>query len=352
MNILNNLNKDLTSVLNKFNLSENIDLKISNIEEFDFQINNLVKHQQHIDINEIKKQFEEKLSNCDEIFNYEITKSLFINIELNLDLILNEFENVNEIIKIDKKQKIIIDYGGPNIGKPLHVGHLRSLNIGRSLYSINKAAGNQIVSDIHLGDWGMPIAQILTFCEENDIQILSPQRRGDTGVNNLNRIIQEKFNNDSELLFQKKSNDQTVNFYLDDKRVIYELIVKALTKDSINLIDDGSSQRQYLFIDDAISMMEDIAFNLLDKKTTKNGPWNICNPSKISILELAELIGGLLDKPVIIGPKNKNPLHALSKVEIIPKRYQQTFGEYKYTDLTHGIKKVINSAEEQLNLYK
>ena len=140
------------------------------------------------------------------------------------------------------------------------------------------------------------------------------------------------------------------NFYLDDNRVIYELIVKALTKDSINLIDDGSSQRQYLFIDDAISMMEDIAFNLLDKKTTKNGPWNICNPSKISILELAELIGGLLDKPVIIGPKNKNPLHALSKVEIIPKRYQQTFGEYKYTDLTYGIKKVINSAEEQLEL--
>ena len=140
------------------------------------------------------------------------------------------------------------------------------------------------------------------------------------------------------------------NFYLDDKKVIYELIVKALTKDSINLIDDGSSQRQYLFIDDAISMMEDIAFNLLDKKTTKNGPWNICNPSKISILELAELIGGLLDKPVIIGPKDNNPLHALSKVEIIPKRYQQTFGEYKYTDLTYGIKKVINSAEEQLKL--
>jgi dTDP-glucose 4,6-dehydratase/UDP-glucuronate decarboxylase len=140
------------------------------------------------------------------------------------------------------------------------------------------------------------------------------------------------------------------NFYLGDNRVIYELIVKALTKDSINLIDDGSSQRQYIFIDDAISMMEDIAFNLLDKKNSKNGPWNICNPSKISILELAELIGGLLDKPVIIGPKDKNPLHALSKVEIIPKRYQQTFGEYKYTDLTYGIKKVINSAEEQLNL--
>ena len=64
------------------------------------------------------------------------------------------------------------------------------------------------------------------------------------------------------------------------------------------------------------------------------------------------LIGDLLNKPVHIGPKGKNPLHALSKIEIIPKRYQQTFGEYKYTDLMYGIKKVINSAEEQLNLYK
>lgn len=142
------------------------------------------------------------------------------------------------------------------------------------------------------------------------------------------------------------------NFSLDDNRVIYELIVKALTKDSINLIDDGSSQRQYIFIDDAISMMENIAFNIIDKNTSKNGPWNICNPSRITILELAKLIGDLLNKPVHIGPKGKNPLHALSKIEIVPKRYQQTFGEYKYTDLMYGIKKVINSAEEQLNLYK
>ena len=42
-----------------------------------------------------------------------------------------------ELIKVKKPKKIILDYGGPNIGKPLHVGHLRSLNIGRSLYQIN-----------------------------------------------------------------------------------------------------------------------------------------------------------------------------------------------------------------------
>ena len=63
-------------------------------------------------------------------------------------------------------KKIILDYGGPNIGKPLHVGHLRSLNIGRSLYNINKIAGHDVLNDIHLGDWGMPIAQIICYMKK------------------------------------------------------------------------------------------------------------------------------------------------------------------------------------------
>ncbi len=142
------------------------------------------------------------------------------------------------------------------------------------------------------------------------------------------------------------------NFLIGDKRVMYELIVKGLTKNSINLIDEGSSKRQYLFINDAITMMENIAFNIQNKKYERNGAWNICNPSNISILELAELIGDLLNKPVIPGPKGKNPLHALTNIEIIPRKYQETFGTYKYTLLKDGIKEVIKSAEKQLNIYK
>ena len=64
---------------------------------------------------------------------------------------------------VENQKNIILDYGGPNIGKPLHVGHLRSLNIGRSLYKINKLVGNKVTSDIHLGDWGMPVAQIISY---------------------------------------------------------------------------------------------------------------------------------------------------------------------------------------------
>ena len=52
-----------------------------------------------------------------------------------------------------------------------HLRHLRSLNIGRSLKELNKIIGNEVVTDIHLGDWGMPVAQIIGFCELENIDI-------------------------------------------------------------------------------------------------------------------------------------------------------------------------------------
>ena len=96
---------------------------------------------------------------------FDFAKNLFINIHINAESILGNLEDVKNNILREDKESIIIDYGGPNIGKPLHVGHLRPLNIGRSIYLTNKIIGNDIKSDIHLGDWGMPVAQIITYCE-------------------------------------------------------------------------------------------------------------------------------------------------------------------------------------------
>tara|TARA_B100000212_G_scaffold339884_1_gene319212 strand:- start:405 stop:1325 length:921 start_codon:yes stop_codon:yes gene_type:complete len=138
------------------------------------------------------------------------------------------------------------------------------------------------------------------------------------------------------------------NFKIGDSRVLYELIVKALTKKVIELLDDGSSSRQYIFIKDAIKMMEDIAFIEPKSGINKSGAWNISNPEQISILELAQTIAQILDVKVIPGEKNTNPFHALSKVEIIPSRYSNNFGSFKYTDINKGLKQVILSAEDQI----
>ena len=60
-----------------------------------------------------------------------------------------------------KKEKIIIDYGGPNVAKPLHVGHLRSAIIGESIKRICRYAGHEVIGDIHLGDWGLQMGLII-----------------------------------------------------------------------------------------------------------------------------------------------------------------------------------------------
>ncbi len=62
----------------------------------------------------------------------------------------------------DSPKKILIDYGGPNVAKPLHVGHLRSAVIGESIKRICRAVGHTVLGDIHMGDWGLPIGLIIT----------------------------------------------------------------------------------------------------------------------------------------------------------------------------------------------
>ena len=169
MKKLENLKSEIEYLFKENGLDENIEFRISNFDEYDLQINNLVKHQSSKNIDYISLELKKILDTNDNISKFEITKNYFINLELDISCFISYFKNIENNIKVDNPKKIIFDYGGPNIGKPLHVGHLRSLNIGRSLYNINKLAGNTVVSDIHLGDWGMPIAQILEFCALNKI---------------------------------------------------------------------------------------------------------------------------------------------------------------------------------------
>ena len=62
----------------------------------------------------------------------------------------------------ENPKKIVIDYGGPNVAKPLHVGHLRSAIIGESVKRIARFMGHEVVGDIHLGDWGLQMGLIIT----------------------------------------------------------------------------------------------------------------------------------------------------------------------------------------------
>ncbi len=230
MKLLNNFVTDLKNLLSKYSINEEVEIRISGLEDFDFQINNLIKHEKNKDIDGIRAGVSELLKNEHVIDNYEITEKNFINININLK---SFFETINdlEISLQTNNNKIIIDYGGPNIGKPLHVGHLRSLNIGRSLYEINKIAGNSVVSDIHLGDWGMPISQILTYCEIND---MSPH---DLDINELVEIYPQASSlYETSKTFSEKA--LNINKLLNNNDVNYINQWKAIKKISIYSIKE------------------------------------------------------------------------------------------------------------------
>ena len=70
-----------------------------------------------------------------------------------------------------QKKKIIIDYGGPNVAKPLHVGHLRSAVIGESVKRIARYLGHTVIGDMHMGDWGLQMGLIITELKERQPQL-------------------------------------------------------------------------------------------------------------------------------------------------------------------------------------
>ena len=66
----------------------------------------------------------------------------------------------------EKEKTIVIDYGGPNVAKPLHVGHLRSAIIGESIKRIYRYFGHKVTGDIHMGDWGLQMGLIIAEVQE------------------------------------------------------------------------------------------------------------------------------------------------------------------------------------------
>lgn len=91
----------------------------------------------------------------------------FINMKTNADAVaeyLNEMkaDGALGIEEAKEPKMILVDYGGPNVAKPLHVGHLRSAVIGESVKRIARKMGHKVLGDIHLGDWGYQMGLIVT----------------------------------------------------------------------------------------------------------------------------------------------------------------------------------------------
>lgn len=107
-----------------------------------------------------------KLTDSSTFSEITMVRPGFINIKLSDEFIvgfINEMRTADQfgVEKAANPKKIVIDFGGPNVAKPLHVGHLRSAIIGESIKRIGKFVGHEIIGDVHLGDWGLQMGLII-----------------------------------------------------------------------------------------------------------------------------------------------------------------------------------------------
>ena len=119
---------------------------------------------------QIAKAVAEKLDAAD----YSMVDAVmpgFINLKLSDAFLQNYLQEMRTapdfgVAKPGEGKTIVVDYGGPNVAKPLHIGHLRSAIIGEALKRLHKFMGYHTIGDIHLGDWGLQMGLIITELQE------------------------------------------------------------------------------------------------------------------------------------------------------------------------------------------
>ena len=124
----------------------------------------------------IGQQIADKLLSDDDIESVSVDGPGFINIKLKNSFIASVMNLMSKDEHLgcsvtEHKKNIVMDYGGPNVAKALHVGHLRSAVIGESIRRILSFLGHHVISDVHFGDWGTPMGMILAqiIYEDGDL---------------------------------------------------------------------------------------------------------------------------------------------------------------------------------------
>lgn len=188
MSIIKDLENKINLELKSIGYDHDFKLAISNrLDLGEYQINDCmslakVYHESPI---EIAKKIVAKLEELNIFTNINIAGPGFINLTLDKDFIVNSVNLMNEDIynNIDKleKKKVVIDYGGANVAKQLHVGHLRSANIGEALKRLAKTLGYEVIGDAHLGDYGRPLGLVIKEIKERypDLEYFNPNYQGD-----------------------------------------------------------------------------------------------------------------------------------------------------------------------------
>ena len=240
--IINALSDILTNVAKNMGYDETLKVIKSNRPDLcDYQCDEVFKlakiyHKSPIEIGESIVENINNLKNFNDYFeSVEFCKPGFINIIISNKLINNTLKSMynNEKFNISKPSDImtyVIDYGGPNIAKPLHVGHMRPAIVGESIKRIIDYVGHKTISDVHLGDIGLPIGEVIYACLKDHVGV------NDITLSYLNQVypkmsalVKENEGIKNECATIIKEVQEKKN-YLDYWRVICDISIKDIKR--------------------------------------------------------------------------------------------------------------------------
>ncbi|MBO7641816.1 MAG: arginine--tRNA ligase [Alphaproteobacteria bacterium] len=195
------------------------------------------------------------------------------------------------------KKKVVLDYGGPNIAKEMHVGHLRSAIIGESLKRILKLSGNDVVGDVHFGDWGTPIGMLITQLKsENPDSFENNFENFDMTISEISALYKRanaNFKSDDEF----KESARVATFELQNGNALYRKLWKILRDKSVEAVKEnydklGVSFDLWLGESDTNELLPKIVDDLLERKIAvhSNGAVIVSMDSQNSKQEKAPLI--------------------------------------------------------------
>ncbi|MDO4938647.1 MAG: arginine--tRNA ligase [Lachnospiraceae bacterium] len=124
---------------------------------------------------EMAGQVASVLKNSSDFESVEAVAPGFINIKLSKEALSFFVKQMSEEKKYgveeEQPKTIIVDYGGANVAKPLHIGHLRSAIIGESIKRLGAYMGHNMIGDVHLGDWGLQMGLIIEMMPDHTVSI-------------------------------------------------------------------------------------------------------------------------------------------------------------------------------------
>ena len=226
MSIIKELTEDIKKIVKNSGYEvENLVLETSNRPDLgQYQINDAMNlaRTYHKNPREIAEDIVKELEKDNRFTNLNIAGPGFINITLTNDYLiecLNKLtNNLDDVIDKKEKKKVIIDYGGANVAKALHVGHLRSANIGEALKRLAKTLGYEVLGDAHLGDYGRPLGLVIREIKElyPDLPYFDENYTGD-----YSEIELPITNEDLEKIYPEASRKAKEDEeYLEDARII------------------------------------------------------------------------------------------------------------------------------------